>query len=425
MAEIGGPADLPGQILDVLDALTALRSPRGQEGAAAANLATWLSQTVPGVRWQVDLPGDGSGSLLGTPIGSPGVGDTLVLSHLDTSLAGDPALDFPATGHIDAPTRMAFDSATGELTGGGLVVAKAPAAAAIVAFARAAAGPGPLAARILLSARGTHRAPDWSGPQVLATPQTGLERFLQTHPAPRQAVVAKSGPAGVLWEEPGCCYLRIRLTGPWAPVLARASHRPDGGVIAHAGLVVEAVDAWGTAVARALPLGEQAGAAFGIGAIRAGLPDKPDLLPGALDLYAYLVHAGTVDAGGLAAELEASLCAHLADGPLSGHTVSVSAHLIAPGARTPADAPIVRAAVDAWQAVHQMPAPSISGWTGSTDGVVLRAHGIDTVRTGPTASTSMDGINDRMHLADLVRAAEVYERILTHEGQSVEQGRGQ
>lgn len=422
MTEIGGAADVGGQILEVLDTITAVSSPRGREEAAAANLAAWLSRSVPGIQWTADLPGDGSGSVLGVAPGAAGGGDTLMLSHLDTSLSGDPELDFAATGATEAAARLRVDRATGELTGGGLVVAKAPAAAAIVAFARAASHAQPLRARMLLSSRGTHRAPNWAGPTVRDVPETGLERFLRMQPLPRQAIVAKSGPPGVLWEEPGCCYFRIRLTGPWAPVLARADHRPDGGIIAQAGLVIDAVDVWGTAVVRALPSGEQAGAAFGIGAIRSGLPDKPDLLPGALDVFAYLVCAGEVDAHDLRDDLAQALSGNLVGTPLEGHAVSVIVHPVAPGSRTAQGAPIVQAAIDAWQQVHRTSVPTISGWTGSTDGVVLRARGIDTVRTGPTASTSIDGINDRMWIADLVQSAHVYERILTAQVAPREQG---
>lgn len=416
MTSADRPPDRQQTVLDVLQILTSLPSPRGREGALASALADWLTVAWPGIGWEADVDADGSGMLIGTPAGAPARDDTLLVSHLDTSLSGDPDADVAVTGVWHAPTALDSGDEDGSLRGGGLLVAKGPAAAAIAAFAHASAeaerAGDPLRARLLLSSRGTHRAPDWSFRREFKDAEPGVQRFLRTRPHPRQAVVAKCGPAGVLWEEPGCCYFRVRLTGPWSPVLSRRTFLPDGGLVANAGPVISTVDAWGIRLTESWPVGDQAGAAFGIGAIRSGLPDKPDLLPGALELYAYLVHAGPAEVGALAADLAATIEAATVAGPLAGYRVEVTGHLVASGAATSRDAVVVRAAETAWTDVHGTTPAAIRGWTGSTDGVVLRAHKIDTVRVGPSVIGMADGVNDRLDLADLMAAQQVYERVL-------------
>ena len=73
---------------------------------------------------------------------------------------------------------------------------------------------------------------------------------------------------------------------------------------------------------------------------------------------------------------------------------------------TDPDAAVVRAGVAAW--TREFGAPSeITGWTGSTDGVVLRAHGIDTVRLGPQPTGP-----DVLRLDQLAGFVHVYREIL-------------
>ncbi|MGW6458057.1 hypothetical protein ACWF94_19450, partial [Streptomyces sp. NPDC055078] len=56
----------------------------------------------------------------------------------------------------------------------------------------------------------------------------------------------------------------------------------------------------------------------------------------------------------------------------------------------------------------------VTGWTGSTDGVVLRARGVETVRLGPqTKPAADDPRRDELSLAQLAAYARVYRRLLT------------
>jgi hypothetical protein len=334
--------------------------------------------------------------------------------------------------------------------GFGLGVARAPAAAALLGFAELA---DPSAgATLLLAGSGTHRlAPGSTERPGVAerlgsaerlgvverlgsaerlgvaerlssaerpgsageTGPTGVEAYLAGEPRPTAAVVATAGPSGVLWSEPGAAYLRVRLSGRQGAVLARRVARPDGGVIAHAGLIIAAIESWrlGYLAGREDPSG-QIGPELGIGSIRAGRWDKPDLLPAALELGLYLVTMPGDDVLVLAQELAQYLRSAMALGPLGECGIEVRAQPVDAAAATDEQAPIVSQAKALWAAEFGAVKP-IQGWTGSTDGVLLRGQGIDTVRLGPQIkAASEDPRRDHVDLAELARWPPIYAALL-------------
>jgi acetylornithine deacetylase/succinyl-diaminopimelate desuccinylase-like protein len=297
----------------------------------------------------------------------------------------------------------------------GLGVARGPAAAALVGFARAATAlarqPDGYGLRLLLAARGTHRAADWDHPGADAPPTTGVSSFLARNSRPGAAVVAKGGPDGVLYDEPGASYLRVRARAPWGAVMSRGALRPEGGVLAHLGVLTDAVEVAGAALAAAAPTSAQAGAQFGIGAVRSGQPGKPDLVPGLVDLYCYFVSPGELTPGRAADALAGRTRALLAGTVLADVEVTVVEQVVHGGASTDAQAPVVRAAVAAYREVHDCVPPAVSGWTGSTDGIVLRAAGVPTVRVGPWRTVALGDGSDVGAVDDLVALVRVYERI--------------
>jgi acetylornithine deacetylase/succinyl-diaminopimelate desuccinylase-like protein len=123
-------------------------------------------------------------------------------------------------------------------------------------------------------------------------------------------------------------------------------------------------------------------------------------------LCAYVVLGHGDDVAQLAAELEETINDALpADVSVR---VAVAVGPWVPAGRTPADAPVVRAALAATGLDT-----AIAGWRGSTDGAVFRAAGIDTVRWGPTiAADTLDPRIDRVGVADLVAAARTYGEIV-------------
>jgi acetylornithine deacetylase/succinyl-diaminopimelate desuccinylase-like protein len=375
---------------DVLRVLSATPAPRGRELAAATALRDWCAARWPDIAWAVEPYSDSGANL----VASCGAGP-LLYSHLDTSLDGEPA-DAAVTGRSDDPGPVR--ELPGAIEGFGLGVARGPAAAALLAFVAARRG------TLLLAGSGTHRRGGRAD---------GVLAYLKRHSAPSAAVVAKCGPVGVLWQEPGAGYLQVRVAGRYGAALAPSSALPSGGVAAHAGVLLDALARWrADHLAAAVPSG-QVGAEAGVGALRAGRADKPDLLPAELVADLYLVTLPGMSLGAVADELTARLRRDLTGTPLGECELTVIAEPVHTAEATPPSAPIVRAACAAWTAEFGADPPAITGWTGSTDGVVFRAHGIDTVRLGPQSSRSpADPRRDVLQLADLEAFTRIYAALL-------------
>jgi acetylornithine deacetylase/succinyl-diaminopimelate desuccinylase-like protein len=380
------------QLLDVLHLFDATPAPRGAERTAAHRLRSWCADRWPHIEWQVLEHGPAGGSLIATRGAGP-----LLYSHLDTSLDDGGTQNRLVTGNAAPVGPLSVD---GDVVAGfGLGVARGPAAAALVAFAEAGAG------RLLLAGSGTHRR---------SSGITGLEAYADTHPLPQSAIVAKCGPPTLLWHEPGALYLTVRVTGRSGAAMVADSATPPGGVVASAGVVLDELARWRTAYLASDPQVGQTGRACGIGAISGGWPDKPDLLPAQLRIDLYVVAGDRVEAAVLAAELADRLRARCAESVLRDCAVDVEADPVAAAAATSADAPVVKAARAAWLDEFGAQPPPITGWTGSTDGVVLRERGVDTVRLGPQAKPAADDPRrDALSLGQLTAYARIYRRLLT------------
>ncbi|WP_371572964.1 hypothetical protein [Streptomyces sp. NBC_01314] len=380
------------QLLDVLHLLDVTPAPRGEERTAAHRLRAWCADRWPRVEWQVVEHGPAGGSLIAAHGAGP-----LLYSHLDTSLDDAGAYNRLVTGDAAPIAPLGVDGDV--VTGFGLGVARGPVAAALVAFAEAGAG------RLLLAGSGTHRR---------AGGATGLEAYADTYQLPRSAIVAKCGPPTLLWHEPGALYLSVRVTGRSGAAMTAESATPPGGVVAGAGVVLDELARWRTDYLAADPREGQTGRACGIGAISGGWPDKPDLLPAQLRIDLYVVAGDRVEPTALASELADRLRARCARSVLRDCAVEVEAEPVAAAAATPADAPVVTAARAAWLDEFGAQPPPITGWTGSTDGVVLRARGVETVRLGPQAKPAADDPRrDALSLGQLTAYARIYRRLLT------------
>ncbi|GLW97137.1 hypothetical protein Misp02_12240 [Microtetraspora sp. NBRC 16547] len=435
------------RIVEAVRLLAAGPSPRGAERATADRLAEWARTRWPQISWRRDAIGAAGANLVATSVHGireeqrdPGVheprdvhegragtgrgpggqragsGELLVYSHLDTSLPGDPERDRWTTGIATPPAPLTVDRESGTLAGFGLGVARAPAAAALAGYTAAVtalleAGV-PHRLTLLLAGGGTHASP-FAGTAESAAP-VGVEEYLRAYPRPDAAVVAKCGPPGILYEEPGAAFVRVRLGAAYRPVLARDAAPPAGGLIAHLGEVIAVLERWRArhVTARA-GSGGQIAAEAGIGAVRGGLGAKPDLLPGLVELHLYLVTVPGDDVRRIVADIRDALETGLRSGPLEGCPLSVEAHEAYPAATTPLDAAVVRHAAAAWRHAHGAPPSPLTGWKGSTDGVVLRGHGVPTVRVGPAVRPDpADPRRDVIEVDTLVRFARIYADIV-------------
>lgn len=364
-------------------------SPPGAERELAEAMLEFARERVPGATWELQPVGAGGANLLGAA-GSGDSPELCLYGHLDTSLDGDPARDAAVTG--DPSPYPPFTEGAGTVSGFGVSVSKAPAATALAGFAAAidALGAAPFRLSLLLAAGGTHRA----DPEGTAPPPgfgAGVTTALAGGYYPAAVLNAKAGAPGVLHEEPGAAFVAIELRGAAAPVLLRARLAPEGGVIARAGDLIAAFEEWrGSFVG---PRSAQCAREAAVGSLRAGRPDKPDLLPAVLRATAYIILLPDDDPGGITAGLERHLRARLGDG------CRASVFAAAPGAATRQAAPVVRIAREVWQSRFGAGSDRVEGWTGSTDGVVFRARGIDTVRMG--FQTRPDPADPRLDLVDV------------------------
>ncbi|WP_420116732.1 hypothetical protein [Micromonospora sp.] len=410
-------------LVDALAALTAQPSPYGRERATAHRVADWATGRWPELPWRVDpLERTATTPDSANLVGGSDLGDRpelLIYSHLDTSLTGGTDFDAPITGrHSPAPALELSGPAREVVSGFGLSVARAAAAAALVGYAAAAetlrAAGRPHRLTLLLAATGTHRDDPTAGPEdgVAPAPTTGgVLHHLRGRPRPAAAIVAKTSPPGILTAEPGAMFLRVRLSSGFHPALFRDTATPPGGLLAHLGVVVEALEEFRRAhLARRADPDALVGAELGLGAVRAGQPGKPDLLPGVVDLHLYLTTVPGDDPTQITDALRATLTRRLRDTPLADCGLAVAGHPAHPAAATPPTAPICRHADAAWLAAYGRPPAPLRGWTGSTDGVVLRARGVPTVRLGPPAlpPDPADPRRDRYALSELARFARLY-----------------
>jgi len=415
---IGGSVSTPAfevdcqQFFELLAEVVAVPSPAGQEEPVASLIGAWLLDRYPGLQTVVDRFAPHRANLE-CSAETPRDGDLVLYGHLDTSLTGDPDHDRLAVPSGSPPALL--DRQGDVLSGPGLGVAKGPAIAALMGYL-AAAGALAAASRrtraaLLLAAGGTHRG---MSPGILLSEGApcsgagdGVKRFLDRH-RPGAAVVAKCGPEGVLFEEPGAAYLTVEVTGTPALVMSRGEGDRSGGVPAAVGTAMAGFEAWRRDfMERPIRHGSQIGRQAGVGALAAGLPYKADVIGGLLQLHLYVVLATGDQPNRLADEIERCVTGELCDAGWTGLGVHVRVVSGWPAERTDPSNPLVRLAEQVYTDVNGVSSPTVRRWTGSTDGVLLRRAGIDTVRFGPTPMPAPLG-TERLSATSLYNAARQY-----------------
>ena len=395
-------------VQQVLELLTRLASPPGEERALAEVVAEWGHRAHADLSWETSALDERSANLFARSALGTGAPELVLYGHLDTSLTGDAARDAGVTGVTTTAPPLRFDPSTRTLRGLGVGVAKAPSAAGLVAFtaaARALRAQGmPHRLTLLLAAGGTHRA---APGDATARFGRGVEKALSTGWKPDAVLNVKAGPAGVLHEEPGAGYLRVRVRRPWSAALARRSVAPDGGLARHAGAVVEAVEDWRAVYLASHAARGQLAPEIAIGALRAGSPDKPDLLPGHLEVFVYAVLLPGEDPKGVASDLEAFARPRIAGLP-GAPSVAVDVYASAPGGTADPGERVVRLAAEAW-ARHVGETAPVHDWSGATDGAIFLSRGIPTARIGVTLSRDADDPRiEIVSLDELTSAARAY-----------------
>lgn len=404
-AERTGRAVRTEDVVELARLMAQTSSPPGRERRLAERLAEAGQRMAPGLQWRVDPFDDHRANLLVTagPADYRAV-DVMLFAHLDTSLAGVEEYRHLTGCEPDAGAGPdpGFSVRDGKLIGPGMTVAKGPAAGALAALL-AGHRTGTLAcgAGVLLTSGGTHRAAAGSGGFA-----AGLRRALESGLSPRAAINVKAGAPCVLHEEPGSANLRISVRSPGGPLMLQQSEGCAGAAAALTRLL-PLIENWRNSL-RGRDRAALCGRDVGLGALTAGLPDKPDMLPSASWADLYVVTAPGDDASELAGELSLLLAAD------TGSTASVSVTASMPAGRTPAEHPVVELATRAWNR-HLGPATPVTGWLGSTDGALLRHAGVPVARLGPRPRSAPTGL-EALDLTELATFARIDAELLVQLG---------
>ena len=406
-----GEAVRVDDVIELARLMVQTPSPPGHERLLAERLADEGQRIAPDLEWRVDsFDGDRANLLVTAGPADYQALRVILFAHLDTSLAGAEEYRHLTGGEPDAEagSDSRFARRDGKLIGPGMAVAKGPAAGALAAvLAGCRAGTLASGAGVLLTSGGTHRAA--AGSSGFAA---GLHRALESGLSPRAAINVKAGAPGVLHEEPGSAYLRISVRSPGGPLMLQQSKGCAGAAAALARLL-PLIESWRDTLRDRDPLA-MCGRDVGLGALTAGLPDKPDMLPSVSWADLYVVTVPGDDASELAGELASILAA-------DNHSeTSVSVTAFMPAGRTPPEHPVVRLATEAWGR-HLGPCAPITNWRGSTDGALLRHRGIPVARLGPRPRSAPAG-QEALDLAELTTFSRIDAELLVQLGHSSSQG---
>jgi acetylornithine deacetylase/succinyl-diaminopimelate desuccinylase-like protein len=398
-------------------AVAAVPSPTGREAPLAGLLAGRLARA--GFEATAQHLDEFQANAVGRFRGQGSGEDLMLYAPIDTLTTGEPDLDVPWIGPGLRPDMVAEARDEGPFVSGLGASNPKGHAACVLVVAEALGAVRPQLSGDLVVAFGAGGMPTNAidAPGYPARANTGhgvgcsflLERGWHTD----HAVIAKPGDF-VAHEEVGLCWFEITVPGIHTYVGSR--HRlPYRNPIITAAEVVTRLEAWLAdyparhRTATAAPQGVIGSIAGGwermvavtpaACRIRLDLRTAPGVTPPAAkrELAAYLSH--------LSAELDVEL--------------GVEAVLAIPGSHTPPDAPIVRAAVAAWEQTHSRRHEPVPDNSGATDSNILRSRGIPTVRIGMPKVTGEDvdfsrGMNT-VDVRAMRRLAEVLARIALSE----------
>jgi acetylornithine deacetylase/succinyl-diaminopimelate desuccinylase-like protein len=403
------------RIRDLVVGMVDIPSPTGEE----APLARWLADalTSAGLRGRYQEIDERQGNAVGVLPGRGGGEDVLLYAPIDTFTVGDAAEDVPWIGDALRPDMLPTAQVHGDhVVGLGASNPKGHAAAVIAAAEALAAAEIPLAGDVIVglgaggmptngrAARGLTRRNTGQG--------VGCSFLLEQGVWADHAIIAKPGWA-VAWEEVGLCWFEVRVRGTFSYVGSR--HRmPYRNPIAHAATVVQELEAWFPEYARRHTDGLVAPQGI-VASIESGWPRLASATPA---LCRFVVDLRTSPRSTPAqvrrefgAQIERIRAAH------PEIDVEWEMVLAIPGTSTPQDAPVVRAAVAAWEEATGRPHAPIVANSGATDANILRNRGLPAARIGmdrigPDAPLPLD-FPAGMNVVD-VREAERLARHLIH-----------
>jgi acetylornithine deacetylase/succinyl-diaminopimelate desuccinylase-like protein len=406
------------RLLELARRLIDVPSPTGDELRCAEVLADYLDGH--GIAVELQRFGDRRANVVARLGRGESGARPMLCGHLDTTGTGDARLDYAGYGPVRAQDVARAQLVDGMLSGLGAFNQKgglAAAAEALVALASHGAEPR---GEVLFAAvagetgkaqvRGAQR--DYLGP-VFEGGGVGAAEMLDRLARPPDAVVI-TGPSGcqVVNAQPG--HLSIKLT-VFGQAVYQASKVPGFSALSGIDLaadVVAAIGAWEPRYQDEHKLDCGLGTLYPnvtVGAIEGGWPYRPAQAPGVCNLYVDLRVPPGLDQSVALGELEDVVRSALAD---RGRYALDIYQACMPGALTPLDHPLVRAAIRARAEVIGEVQTSVEDeqLAIGNDGRVFAARGVPFVKCGP-GSLSREGprINvEQVSVRELVQAARIY-----------------
>ncbi|MDZ5621123.1 M20/M25/M40 family metallo-hydrolase [Nocardioides sp. HM23] len=398
-------------LLDAVRGMVDIASPTGGERP----LATWIADTLAasGVDAAVQPVDAHQASAAATVPG--GDGPSLMLyAPIDTFTAGDESLDVPgasATWRDDLRPVAVVGGDVVEGLGAGNPKGHAAVVMAVLQAFRASGvvPPGDVVGGFGAGGMPSFAVPGVGDPERVNTGHgVGAALLLERGFTTDYAVIAKPG-WHVLHEEVGLVWLDVLVPG--RHTYAGSRHRlPYSNAVATAGRVAIALEEWldGYAArhehATMLPQGIVSSVHGGFDRLAASTPAEVRLR---LDLR--LTTQQTPP--GVVRELRDEL-RRLSE--QLGVELRVRQVAAIPATHTPTDSPVVRAAVEAFEAVDGRPHQVTTGNSGATDANILRMRGVPTARVGmPKVAATSDGgeidFSRGMNLVDLAAMRQLAE----------------
>jgi len=401
------------RITELVVGMVDIPSPTGEE----AELAHWLADTLTaaGLEGRHQPLDDRQANAVGRLPGAGTGDDVLLYAPIDTFTVGDEAEDVPWIGDTLRPDMRPRAEVHGDhVVGLGASNPKGH-AAAVIAAAEALVGT-PLAGDVIVGLGAGGMPTNGRTTRGLTRRNTGqgvgCSFLLEQGVWADHAVIAKPGWA-VAWEEVGLCWFEVRVRGTFSYVGSR--HRmPYRNPIGHAAVVVQELEAWFPQYAARHTDGLVAPQGI-VASIEGGWPR---LASATSALCRFTVDLRTSPRR-TPAEVRREFAAAVDEirGRFREIDVEWDMVLSIPGTATPRDAPVVRAAVAAWEEATGLPHAPIVANSGATDANILRGRGIPTARIGmdrigPDAPIPLD-FPAGMNVVD-VREAERLARHLIH-----------
>jgi acetylornithine deacetylase/succinyl-diaminopimelate desuccinylase-like protein len=403
------------RLAELVAGLVDIPSPTGEEGDIAVWAADQLS--AHGVEARTQWLDDRQANAVGELTGAGGGEDVLLYAPIDTLTVGDPDEDVPWIGSTLREDMQTRAQIVGDhVLGLGASNPKGHAACVMAAVEAISAAdldlPGSVIVGLGAGGMPTNGRTTRGLTRHNAGQGAGCSFMLEQGIWADHAVIAKPGWA-VAWEEVGLCWFEIDVLGNFSYVGSR--HRmPYRNAIAGASKVILELEEWFVGYAERHTDGLVSPQGI-VSAIEAGWPRMSSVTPAACRFFVDLRVSPRTPIAEVRREFAAAVEDIVARHPEL--EVRWRSRLTIPGTETPTDAPVVQAAIAAWEEIAGEPHRPIVANSGATDANILRQKGLPTVRIGmdrigPDAPLPLD-FPAGMNVVDL-REAERLTRHLVH-----------